>query len=221
LKIGRTEYSVFALNISGRGVFVQIEAPVQPRQLVKMRLAPANDESLELMAMTIWQLPRGNPFNRPGGVGFQFYGLDREQARTLSRLVARAAQEGPAAGEQRPLRRHPRHAVALRVRPESFDKLMELYTRDVSAGGMYVETPTVLEIGQEVVFEVIHPQGQRGFRLNCLVKHVGKDPPGLGLEFVGLDAERLKAFYGFVTSHVEELEVDELELVDDDDPKLA
>ena len=117
----------------------------------------------------------------------------------------------------------PRHAISLRMRPLDVKQLVEMYTRDISSGGMFVETTTLLSLGDHAVFELIHPEVREGFRLPCVVRHVSKDPsrPGLGLEFVGLDDTARRELHAFVMQTVAELESDELDLVEDDDPKLA
>jgi Tfp pilus assembly protein PilZ len=227
LRIGRTEHSVVTENVSARGLFLRTTERPSDRLLVKLVLSPEKEEPLEVTAMTAWHLPADNAFGRAPGIGLQFYGLGRDQSQALGRLLARAArEETKAAAEVKkappPIRQHPRHMVSLRMRPVDVKQLLELYTRDISAGGMFVETPTVLAVGDRAVFELIHPDVREGFRLPCVVRHVSKDPArkGLGLEFVDLDDKVRRDLHTFVTQTVAELESDDL-LVDEDDPKLA
>jgi hypothetical protein len=68
-------------------------------------------------------------------------------------------------------------------------------TRDLSAGGVFVETADLLEVGDPVVLSFPHADGKH-LVVNGRVRWVTpfgtvSDPtPGMGIEFVGVDAQK-------------------------------
>jgi hypothetical protein len=73
-------------------------------------------------------------------------------------------------------------------------------TRDLSVGGVFVETADLLEVGDPVVLSFPQPEGKQ-LVVNGRVRWVTpfgtvSDPtPGMGIEFVGLDAQKRERIF--------------------------
>lgn len=67
------------------------------------------------------------------------------------------------------------------------------YTRNISKGGVFVQTSLPLEVGVRVRLRLTLPDGDAPFGLDGVVKWVStlrdkdKHPPGMGIEFVDFD----------------------------------
>jgi Tfp pilus assembly protein PilZ len=96
---------------------------------------------------------------------------------------------------------------------------MTMYTRDVSTGGMFVSTGRAFEVGAVLQLDVRHPESDREFALAAIVRRTtaGK-APGIGVEFHEMNESERQRFYEFIHSHIPQ--IDDLELVDADDPNL-
>lgn len=115
-------------------------------------------------------------------------------------------QSGDGGGGRKAARIAARHTVSVRgvfSRDVSGDG-GDPCTRNVSAGGVFIETADLLEVGDPVVLDFPLKDGKR-LVVNGRVRWVTpfgtmKDPtPGMGIEFVGVDAqkrERIQAILG-------------------------
>jgi uncharacterized protein (TIGR02266 family) len=83
--------------------------------------------------------------------------------------------------------------------------------RNVSLGGVFVETPAPFLVGQLVEFEIQVPDYAERVRARGVVRWVeaGQEgrPPGMGVEFVGIDSGR-EAIRGYVQSAAAREQVD-------------
>jgi uncharacterized protein (TIGR02266 family) len=108
--------------------------------------------------------------------------------------------------------------AVLKVNIRDAGDLEQLYTQNVSKGGLFVGTALDLAEGTALNLAVIHPKSGVSFPLDAVVRWRAPPPnPGLGLEFTGLDDERRDAFFEFVRS---EIPVEEVTFVASDDPRL-
>jgi hypothetical protein len=91
-----------------------------------------------------------------------------------------------------------------------------MYSRDVSAGGMFLATPRDIAIGAELRLDVRHPHGDAVFALSAVVRRRSQQPPGIGVEFTRIDETRRRAFFDFIHAPVQptELEDTDIELLD-------
>lgn len=81
-------------------------------------------------------------------------------------------------------RAHTRFPARVRVVLEHAGVRSEVFSRDLSLGGMFVETALSLPYGTEVVAEVYLPALVRPPRVPCTVRWV--IPSGVGLQFGAL-----------------------------------
>src|SRR5204862_265473 len=91
------------------------------------------------------------------------------------------------APEGRDKRRDIRYPIRLHLRLRTVQQLFDLYTKDVSKGGVFVPTSHHVPIGTEVQISMIHPKTEHSFDLEAVVRRrTTGDNAGIGLEFVRL-----------------------------------
>lgn len=233
LTVRRVTYQVVTEDVSFRGLFVRTDEAISARQLVPIEV-DLPDGVLKVHAMAVWVIGKDNDTGRVPGVGLQFYGLGREETGRWQRFVrglreseARAAEEARAQAQHasevavEPIRRaHPRFSAAFFVRAKNRDTLLELYTRDISAGGMFLLTDEVVALGARVALEIVHPDAKQVFELSAIVRRASRppEPTGLGVEFPDLDEPRRAALFDFILSGVSREPATVIEL---GDPQLA
>jgi c-di-GMP-binding flagellar brake protein YcgR len=109
-------------------------------------------------------------------------------------------------------RKHARHTAELRVEIETRDALLGFVTENISRGGMFIRTDLQLSDGTSVRVNVVHPDSQALFPLDCIVRRrvFGTDA-GLGLEFTNMTERtraELVAFLSSVVTLDDELAID-------------
>jgi uncharacterized protein (TIGR02266 family) len=230
LKYGGRTREVLTEDVSFRGLFARTDDPPQLRELIQIQTKlPPNDTPFASQGMTVWVIAPSEAGDRVPGAGIQFYAMGPQRTKWEAFIVwaKRTAEvisddiSTPGAHEAPdPVRRkHPRYPIRLAVRPRSLSELMTMYTRDVSAGGMFLTSDQGFEVGAILQLDVRHPESERMFSLAAVVRRRGTaQAPGVGVEFHQMtDAERQR-FYEFIHSHIPQ--IDDLELVDADDPNL-
>jgi uncharacterized protein (TIGR02266 family) len=218
-------------DVSYRGCFLRTDSPPPLRTLVQVKLVlPPGNVAIKAHGMIVHYVEPLNPADRVPGVGVQFYGLDSDTRETWDQFVRFVEERFPRASDQMPLslpdgtpepirRRFARHTTVLRVDVRSLDELRDLVVRDVSRGGMFIETDSTVAVGQEVMVNLHHPERSDTLLLDAVVRRIQKQPaPGAGVEFVKMDDERREEVMHFVHGGVV---VDESpRIVDPGDPHL-
>lgn len=79
------------------------------------------------------------------------------------------------------MRQHPRRPVVQQVDYTIGDRFHRDAMRDISLGGMFIETNLLLEVGQEVTVSIPFSDGRPPVRVRGEVVRVAKD--GVGIRF--------------------------------------
>jgi len=211
LTTGKKSRRLVTEDVSYRGVFVRTDAPPGLRQLVRLDLMlPPTGLALTVHGTAVHVVDAHGLAESPPGVGVQLHALDRDARLTWNAFVGeveRAWPEPPGAWDVRdgpasdPMRRRfERHPAVLKVSVAALDDIYELFTRDVSKGGMFIETDLALADGALVVVHVEHPESSETFIIDAEVRHRQTTPGlcGVGVEFVGLTLDRRNEFLDFV-----------------------
>lgn len=205
---GKRRLSLLTEDLSYRGVFLRTDTPPSLRQLVRVRIVvPFVGRALDMHGMTVHVVEHDNAGGRVPGIGIQFYGLDRDTREAWETTVRHVASTAPLATDQSPFalpsdtpepvrRRFQRHTAVLTVKSWTQTELDGLITRDVSAGGAFIETSERVDLGAPVMICIHHPENGSTFILDGVVRHVHTD--GLGVEFVGMDHTRRQEVIEFV-----------------------
>ncbi len=108
----------------------------------------------------------------------------------------------PSDGSER--REFPRKAVSFLVNLENIEALKQPYTRDVSLGGLFLETGMALKVGQTVNLRIVHPWTRREFPMKAAVRRAETDsngrPAGVGVEFMEIDDDLRDSLLTFIES---------------------
>ncbi len=90
--------------------------------------------------------------------------------------------------------------ASLELEIASEEDLYEFYMRDVAAGGMFILSDVALPEGERITLFIRHPIANDTFELEAVVRSAteGPDGPGLEVEFVDLDEQRLDALRDFI-----------------------
>lgn len=208
-------------DVSHRGLFAITDRPPALRQLIQVKASlPDSTERFHSHAMSVFVIERGNSEGRTPGCGLQFYAMAEPIKRVWGGFIDSVRRERTRAAQWP--RQHVRYRIKLAVRPRSLDELYELYTRDVSRGGMFLLTGRSFELGEELGVDVVHPVSGEVFSLECSVRRLEPGPPaGIGVQLKDIDESGRAAFLEFVHSAIPEVDADELDLVEEDDPRLA
>ncbi len=203
LRIGREIRKLYTGDVSFRGLFVCTDNPPTLRQLISIELfLPPHDELFTSHGMSVYVLDPGQEEGKLPGVGVQFYAQAESQRRQWEQFVASIRNDPPELPKDAidPVkRRHPRIAARFEVHPKDIDELESIYTRDISHGGMFLQTEMELESGKSLSLTIYHPVSQHGFTIEGVIRRCShENPKGLGIEFTGMDDERRHRFEEFV-----------------------
>jgi uncharacterized protein (TIGR02266 family) len=232
LQSGRHEVVAQTEDVSFKGVFVRTDLPLAERHLLRVKFTlPPEGDDYTVTGMVARSIPAKD--GRPPGAGIQFYGASSNDLDRWNQFIRWVAAGAPAPQPAAPpaaapvfpagtpdavQRRFPRYAAALHVNLRDVGELEQLYSQNVSQGGMFVGTMRDLPAGTALKLSVIHPNSGETFELEAVVRWRSGAPNfGLGLEFTGMDDRRREAFLEFVQS---ELPVEQVTFVAEGDPRL-
>jgi Tfp pilus assembly protein PilZ len=137
-------------------------------------------------------------------------GTSAEAADTASD-AADAAADASARADAAPTRRqHARYLSCFLVQLRDRDRLREFFTRDISAGGMFLKTPAPDKVSDRVELIIVHPESKEEFPIHGLVVRVVLDcalpQRGVGIRFESMTRIREAALVIFIESGVNFLE---------------
>jgi hypothetical protein len=221
---GRATRSLRTEDVSLRGFFLRMDTPLALRRLVELQLVlPTTDVALKTFGMTVHSVVPGNEFGKPPGVGIELYALDRVARSTWEDFIRQAAAEANFAGahDSPPTSRTPailpsmprrfrRTTTVVKMRAKSVAELYVLHARDLTRGGLSVETDQELLLGAPIVIEVQHPETGETFLLDAIVRHRRGDLRGFGVEVCGVDERMKEAFLDFIRGGIY---IDESEII--------
>ncbi len=183
-------------DVGRHGIFVRMEDPPAERLLcqLKIHLPTGPIPVLAVVARRV-VAPAAS-----AGVGLQFFVLAPEAKDKWDAFIGELRGERPAASDQRT---SPRRLASFLVRLKDVNRLREVYTRDISDGGLFVSTPLVRPLGSEVALVVVHPSSDEEFELTGTVARIQEGPPkGMGIRLTQFKAEEREAFARFIETGV-------------------
>ena len=203
--------SLVTEDISAGGVFLCTDSPPPLLQLVHVKLVlPIGGRALKAHGMTVHVVEPDNPAGRTPGIGIQFYGLDQATRDTWDAFTRHVEARYPQSPDQTPLRlgrgetpeplkrRFGHHTAVLDLKPRNINALEHIYNRDVTTGAMFIPTPLPLEVGADVVINITHPESHEPFLFEAKVLLVNTEPPGVGVELLGVDERFRQDFLEFI-----------------------
>jgi len=94
-------------------------------------------------------------------------------------------------------RRHSRKDILLPVDYASYDNCFRDFIRDISVGGVFIETKQPLLAGQKIAMTFMTPDNQNHFKING--KIVRDVPDGIGVKFDETAPEQLTQIKSFLS----------------------
>ena len=111
-----------------------------------------------------------------------------------------------ALGEPPVRRKHPRYISCFMLQLRTRQLMRDMYTRDISVGGMFVQTPAPERVNKDVQLVLVHPATKEEFQLAGQVVRVQKEgnpkDRGVALQLPPMPPEREAALLAFIESGV-------------------
>jgi hypothetical protein len=196
LTAGRRSWKLSTHDVSYRGMFVSLDEPPRPRELVRVEATLPDESRLTLQGMITFVTLKGDEFGRPRGAGIQFFGSGGAEHQQWEAFVRKVWDE------QHRHKLKPRQPIAhftvvLHLRTKDTADLEEVVGSIFAKGGMPLETEHGLALGRTMALEIVHPHTGEVFDVACVVRKRGE---GLGVELVDVGAEPRKRLAEFVSS---------------------
>lgn len=192
-------------DISQGGLFIATDhfLPVGERIRIVLHL-PGSAPAIKAVAEVRRVVEKAEP-GQPIGLGVAFVDLD-DGTRELIReyVVSRVLAQEPAPGA-RERRRHPRMERRIKIRFQSDHAFGVSCSRDISTGGVFIQTHEPPPLGSRIEVTLIHPIHLHPLSLSGdVVRVVEADPavpsqvPGVGVAFGELEPGQQSALQDFL-----------------------
>jgi Tfp pilus assembly protein PilZ len=213
LVIGKQTFSLETGDLGMSGVFVRTDAHPKANEFVRLTIdLPFGGGLLALLGRVTYVRRPGDPDRAPG-LGVAFYGNGPTERDAWQKFVREIERRHPESVEREivltsaalpvdPVRRRfQRFEVVVQVKAyfESVDELIEMHTRDISQGGMFIASTIVTAEGERLTLRVVHPETEAEFPIPCVVRRCVNEANrrGLAVEFQ-LDEAGRNSFWSFI-----------------------
>ena len=199
-------------NVSLEGCYIDTEHTLEPDHVFQVLLYPPGDDygiTFVAHVRNVTTPEEALDVGRPAGMGLEIFAIDRdEKARWVDLLTNLAEiheqQHGPAEAACRTSdfervasdrRMHVRHAIRMEVEVRDMRSLYRLFSKNMSVGGIYLESDEKLPVGTPVDVFLTHPLTKAKTAVPGKVART--DDNGMGIEFRGLTEKERRAFLRF------------------------
>jgi len=118
--------------------------------------------------------------------------------RRQSELLDALETEKPGETLEGELRLHSRKDILLPVDYASYDKCFRDFARDISEGGVFIETKQPLMAGQKIAMTFMATDNQHHFKINGKIVRDVKD--GIGVKFDKTTSEQIAQIKAFLST---------------------
>lgn len=210
-------------NVSRTGAFVVTDSAKAERELVQLAF-DVPDGTVRVLGMVAWRATLAEPSNSSiPGMGIDFFAVSKQDRDLWDAFVLELEQTGrlpepeapeledPEQPQTDPIRRgYPRHTSRFVVRLRDRERMREFFTRDLSARGMFLRTPTPEQVSDTVEMRLLHPETHVEFPLLGQVVRVVVDVPmadrGVGVRLEQLSPAQESALLAFIETGVDFLQ---------------
>ena len=200
-------------NVSLEGCYIETDHTLEPDHVIQVLLFPPGDDTgITFVAhvRSVTTTPEAAEAGRPAGMGLEIFAIDKnEKARWVELLTKLAElhekQFGPNEASLRTSnferiettgrRRHVRHAIRMEVEVRDMRALYRVFSRNMSVGGIYVESDEKLPKGTPVEVLLTHPLTKAKTAVPGSVART--DENGMGIEFRRLSIRERRMFLRF------------------------
>ena len=204
LRSGAETFQLDTSDVSYRGIFLCTESPPNLRELIAITATlPPDNTPFHSHGMCVFSLTENTDNS---GTGIQFYAQSENDRGAWERFILHVRESFSEEELEMPSsarRRHPRLDVKFEVKPANISELETLYSRNLSTGGMFLETELDLDIGQALELSILHPLNSNSFTISSTVRRRSRNPVGLGVEFSLLAETERDRFQEFIVEGIE------------------
>ena len=197
-----------AVNVSRHGALI-VGRRLPSTDSLELEFALPGGSTVDMRATVAWW-ERGE--DEEIGIGVDFFQLSRIAKDDWDAFIQQLSEdkirdrlrsmEVKRSEEEQRGRQHPRHESCFMVRMPGHQEIRDLYTRDISAGGMFLRMPNVGDIGEQVELILLHPETDEEFELTGRVARIVTGPTiedrGIGIAFDTLAPLKQAALAAFV-----------------------
>ena len=200
-------------NVSLEGCYIETDYTLEPDHVIQVLLYPPGEDRGILFVAQVRSVTNSEQAvqaGRAAGMGLEIFAIDdHEKARWVDLLTTVAELHEELHGESHAAlrtsdfasittggrRKHVRHAIRMEVEVRDIRSMYRLFSRNMSAGGIYVESAKKLPEGTPVEVFLTHPlTGEK----TAVPGHVARvDGDGMGVEFKGLSEKERRGFLRF------------------------
>ncbi len=207
LRSGAETFQLNTSDVSYRGIFLCTESPPNLRELIAIEATlPPDNTPFHSHGMCVFSLTENaSSAANTSGTGIQFYAQSENDRGIWERFILHVREsfsekdlEFPSSAR----RRHPRLDVKFEVKPANISELETLYSRNLSTGGLFLETDLDLDVGQALELSILHPLNTKSFTINSTVRRRSLNPIGLGVEFSLLAEGERDRFQEFIVEGI-------------------
>jgi PilZ domain len=195
-------------NVSRRGLFLSADHPPPQRQLLILRIAvpdglpPADVMGSVVRAITPEDAARTG---MEAGIGVDFFALNAEvRERWDCYLLALKGEAHGAPAPIGPATKDGRPTFLLRL--PTYEQLRDFYQSEVMRGAMFLRTPVLRTIGEEVDLVLLHPRTGAEFPLLGTIRGLSMGlpgaPRGMNLDLAPLDPDSHRAFQAYLEAQL-------------------
>jgi len=179
----------YTRNICREGVFVQTDNPLPVMEAVEVTLGlppPQPAVTLKAKVVHIITSQQADKHGTTAGMGLHFHNLDEETKYILESYIQQEIKKSPGIIEKE-RREHRRKKARIGVKFASEGALRKKFSKDISRGGILIETSKPLPMGTETAVTLIHPVSGEQIALEARVVRHLKNKDGniqaMGLHF--------------------------------------
>ncbi len=192
-------YTEYTTNISQGGLFIKTDNPQPEQSVVEVRMMlPEEPEPISLVAEVVHVIGKAAAAKHgwETGMGMHFVDYEETAKEAIENYIRRRYKKDPKA--KIPDRRnHMRVPMRLRVKFPDMQTLMENYARDISQGGIFIESESPKPLGEIMVLTLVHPDSGEELDLKGEVVRVSRHDPktpksvsGMAIRFLNMDEEK-------------------------------
>ena len=200
-------------NVSLEGCFIEAETAAAPGKASKVVVYPPGENvGIEFVAEVRNVTARGEAGSteRPPGMGLEIFAMDRREKERWVKLLTKIAEvheetHGAAEAEHRTAdhgavpspsrRRFARHSVHMAVDVRDLRSFYRLFSKNMSAGGIYLESEQTLPLATKVEVFLTHPVSKEETAVRGQVMRT--DANGFAVKFIGLTEEERRGLLRF------------------------
>jgi hypothetical protein len=190
---GAGEKKYLTDDVSYRGFLLHSDEEFNERQLVRFSTRlPPDDTSFRGHALVVHK-------SSDSAYGFELYGTDKRD-NPWERFIREVARFEPPSKKipEREKRATPRFDLLLPIRAKNLSSLEQLYTRDISASGIFIHSEhEKYAVDQSLQLELLHPSKEGSFNLGGIITRVEKGR-GIAVELADMNETRREELWNFV-----------------------